>query len=381
MPDNVHTAFNAPFAKVVQAHFTNNYKQPIFIGTSVVKGGYYKYTDYFQDYDNFFVFDYSSFDSRIPRVVLQGAFTIVAIMFSEAYNHSTLMKIMVFIVSGYLDSTILAPGRRVFVKTRGTPSGSPWTSIINSLSNWIMVTSIFRKCKDYRCVSYKLSIQGDDIVVGTKGGFFSTRDSVNKFLNRLSSIYGCTIKPSSIMMSKSLFTPRIDQAINFLGNYYVLGFPVRHVDDYLEMLYCPRRKIKSAEDRLNRVRAYLIMCPFDCEASILCQKFLKYIYIRDWGMHEDVASELVRITIYTGLDLLSNPASVYVDMRAEAMGLRNHLNPWQMLKPNNRSLSASRGLLYRYLGHYVSDTYCTRKYKKSMKPLAYRFCALPCTWL
>lgn len=377
MPDNIVHAIGSPFAKLAQSHFTNNYQQPLFIGTTIVKNGYIKYIDYFNGYDSFFVFDYSKYDSSIPRAVVIAAFSIILKMFSDSYTKDEIFRIIMYLISTYIDTSVVTPGGWLYCKTRGTPSGSPFTTLINSLCNYLMVTTIFKAFKPFKNIEHKFSIQGDDIVVATKGYYFRKRKNVDLFLLTLSKTFGIKIKESSVLLSTSLFVSRLENSINFLGNYYVYGQPIRHYSDYIEMLSYPRRKIIDRNDRIDRAAAYLMMCPFESLASRIVYKFIIYCLIHDFGWEESLAIDYANEIHLKGFDLLTNSQSTYTDMRAQALGLRNHLNPWQKLIPTDYCNTIKQDQIEPYLGWWFGTT-SKRGLKSDPLPKIYKkMCALP----
>jgi len=88
-----------------------------------------------------------------------------------------------FIMDTMVNKRIILHNGNTFLCNNGMPSGHAWTSIINSIVNWIIWTSTVKNCPHIELAvsrDYSLCVQGDDIVLHCNA--LITEDNVKKIV-------------------------------------------------------------------------------------------------------------------------------------------------------------------------------------------------------
>lgn len=116
-------------------------------------------------YDGLIEADYSKFDSSVPREVVIKAFDIFKCLFGPM----TLLEERIYkmLKTNFLNSYVDIGDGRLFKKNSGIPSGSGFTSIIGSISNFIMLDEAFSVI-GLPEGSWDAIVYGDDCLIGLK---------------------------------------------------------------------------------------------------------------------------------------------------------------------------------------------------------------------
>jgi hypothetical protein len=108
--------------------------------------------------------DFSKFDSTVPARMIDDAFRV-------ARTHLDLddreLDVWRRYVNDFIHSRIIAPDGNVYQKHKGVPSGSAFTSIIDSIVNLILVSYMWEKLTGHSLPHDRVLVMGDDIIVGS----------------------------------------------------------------------------------------------------------------------------------------------------------------------------------------------------------------------
>jgi hypothetical protein len=199
--------------------------------------------------------DFSKFDSTIPARMIDDAFRV-------ARTHLELdekeMGVWRRYVNDFIHSRIIAPDGHVYQKHRGVPSGSAFTSIIDSIVNLILVSYMFEKCTGHSLNHDRVLVMGDDVIVGS-----NTRLDKGQLASAASDLgFVLSVEKSTITDTSREASGAFDENhTHFLGHWWVHSQPHRPTKELLQrMVYPERHKRRVPGEYLVRIAAYAMTC-------------------------------------------------------------------------------------------------------------------------
>jgi len=198
--------------------------------------------------------DFSKFDSTIPARMIDDAFRV-------ARTHLDLdekeMGVWRRYVNDFIHSRIIAPDGHVYQKHRGVPSGSAFTSIIDSIVNLILASYMFRKITGHSLSHDRVLVMGDDIIVGS-----NTRIDLGQLASAASDLgFVLSVEKSTITDTSRESRSFDDNRTHFLGHWWVHSQPHRPTKELLQrMVYPERHKKRVPGEHLVRIAAYAMTC-------------------------------------------------------------------------------------------------------------------------
>jgi hypothetical protein len=247
----------------------------IGVGSSFYQNGWKRYRKRFSKYLNCMFADFSRYDQNIIEELMVIAFGCARACYpkSEEIDNTFL-----YMMSGFIHKQVAIPGRFVYMISKGLPSGSPFTSLINSICAWLIWSYVF---KLVNIKNVDLMVYGDDTIAGIPG--------IQEFPENITDIIktelGVTVDPFEI----STFTSSEDQHLNanFLKTYDYFGFPGRTKEDVMELLMYPKKYSVNKWDNSFKITGTLYTGPGNpLSIDILCE-------FRDWLRNTFMAKEKV----------------------------------------------------------------------------------------
>lgn len=194
----------------------------------IIKLGYNKFSadsermcGEFSKYDTFINLDFSKLDSSLQGRLIHEAFNIIRFAFDIGRCEPWVSKLLSRIENWFRNTTVVLPSGELIVKPGGTPSGSDFVSIINSLCVSIAIIDGMRKAYSGEVhSSYGLAVYGDNTLIGintrSRNPDIRVRRGKSVF-NSLSSYlgeqFGLTINPDETRVVPFFFvkmaTPKI----------------------------------------------------------------------------------------------------------------------------------------------------------------------------
>jgi hypothetical protein len=167
-------------------------------------------------------------------------------------------------------------GGHVLQKERGIASGDPWTSIVGSVVNYMILHTV------YNPKFYKIFVFGDDSIIGyypegVPNIDVSTQSSpywIDKFVDLnyatkiLSNLYGITISVKKSYTCNISQISEIGMQMNdwtlcsqFLSNWFnISGLPVPRTSSVLQKLMYPERNKNSINWEKIRCISFYVQC-------------------------------------------------------------------------------------------------------------------------
>jgi len=177
--------------------------------------------------------DYSKFDSSISAQLIKDAFNICKTHLEMTSDEERLFD---EIIADFIHTRIVDHDANIWRVHRGVPSGSSFTSIIDSIVNIIVLQYVFMKLGGKSLSARDFSILGDDAIVGYDRKFHPAE------MARTAAQLGITI---STEKSVTVDTRRSD-AVSFLGHEWRLSKKDRNPNEIVKRMVFPERHAKRS---------------------------------------------------------------------------------------------------------------------------------------
>lgn len=200
--------------------------------------------------------DFSKFDSTIPAWLLKAAFTFVRSFFAEcpgadAYWEHEYRRLV--------HTAIVLPDGEVLRKSRGVASGDPWTSIMDSICNFIIIHAVYHPDGD----SLIIGTFGDDSLTGGAPVIISKLDMAAVAARALR-LFGVVVHPVKSYFSAHLCLDPGEEPSRRTASYLSMwfnpeGYPVPSATAVLAKLWHPERRRAEPSWEIVRVIALLYL--------------------------------------------------------------------------------------------------------------------------
>jgi len=156
--------------------------------------------------------DFSGFDATVPPFVIGDAFSILKTHLDLTDEEQDLYYRL---TNDFIHARIVLPDCSVYQKHRGIPSGSPFTSIIGSICNLLILNYIWIKLTGVALDENRVLVLGDDSIVATNSSV--SLDQIARAAGEVG---------MEISVDKSKVAARGDR-VEFLGHEWENGRPHR----------------------------------------------------------------------------------------------------------------------------------------------------------
>jgi hypothetical protein len=195
--------------------------------------------------------DFSRFDSSVPATMIADAFKIVRSLLDLTEDEETVWQRY---INDFIHSRLITETGEIFQKHKGIPSGSAFTSIIGSVVNLLVLNYAFMRVTGHTLKTDRVLVLGDDAIVAS-----NSRPPLDELARACSELgFTLSVDKSQIADSCKESVDPYTNRVNFLGHYWVHGYPRRPIHEILlRMKYPERHKYRSREESLMRQFAYL----------------------------------------------------------------------------------------------------------------------------
>lgn len=191
--------------------------------------------------------DFSKFDSSVPPWLIDIAFRILGTWFEECEKGPAWDTI----VNYFIHTPIIMPDGNVYRKSKGVPSGSYFTQLVDSVVNYIVIQYAMLTIVGKPVQDHKILVLGDDSLFGLDRHI--SLDAVARVLKAI----GFTLNVEKSDVS------RFGEPWHFLGHVWVRGIVDRPVLDLVKRAIFPEKPVNIKD---TRERIALRMIGLYCDA-------------------------------------------------------------------------------------------------------------------
>jgi hypothetical protein len=192
----------------------------------------------------FYSLDFSGFDSSIPPELVSFAFGVLKTHFRTFTEDE--QKSWDKVVDYFIHTPIMMPNGIVWQKHRGVPSGSYFTSMVDSIVNYLAITYAWLVTHGQPLDPDHILVLGDDSIVG---------HSVNVPLSKLADVLTDLNLVMNVQKTRVGYSGR--DWPHFLGHDWVWGMPDRDIEESWKQTSFPEKPsgIKDPHSRAM-IRAF-----------------------------------------------------------------------------------------------------------------------------
>jgi hypothetical protein len=174
-------------------------------------------------------------------------------------------------MSGTIFKNVVVPGRFIYKLLKALPSGSPFTSILTTLVNWLNWSTLV--CKySYYPNDFKMNLFGDDTIILLPNCFGW---SETRWAARFKAYCGYALDPCEI---KTFFARDWVNKPSFLKTKPNHSLPARDTRDLILSLSFTRgRNKRSYESYRGQVTGSMYSAPFNFAALEFAMNFRRYL--------------------------------------------------------------------------------------------------------
>lgn len=231
-------------------------------------------------YTKWYSLDYSQYDQTIPSWLIRDAFKLIWSCF-DRYTQTKYHRLFEVIVNDFINKSFISEGGKIITAHKGVPSGSMFTSVIDTLCNLIMILTYFYSLE----TKYEMEIPMDCIICGDDNLICTDYElDMDALSSYLSHNFGIIMNPEKC--SKSSYP---DQPPEFLSRVWLSRGAYRDPKVLLANMCYPERfrdYIKNRDLKPEMIiYSYYLAYPIGMRDLMDMNRFLEdfKLEIPKWG--------------------------------------------------------------------------------------------------
>jgi hypothetical protein len=224
--------FSQGFVQSISDYLIANKTSAMMIGASIFNGGYIRLRQPDDEAYHTLEGDWEYFDSHVMKEHIEASFSIFRLCFHKSDHYDNCFY---FMMSSLLNKNIIIPGGLTFQLNDGMPSGTPWTNLMNSLINWLILRDVLDMMYGKDSIRVKIQCGGDDFKL------FFPEDivlDIERFQHFASSRHGMVLPNSKIKIGRGGATCE-EEATSFYKTIFINGNPTIAMRDLEKRLALP----------------------------------------------------------------------------------------------------------------------------------------------
>jgi len=157
--DYVEFCVAKPYIKKIESFLFADDSNPIVIGKDTTGCRAMRLLKNFSHWGYNIEFDWSGWDSTVIADKIAAAFSVFRRMFPPSVE---IDNAFVYFCDGLINKYTICPDGNFFKVTRGMPSGSGWTTIVNSMVNALIMEELLISYGPFVGLSSSYQVSGDD---------------------------------------------------------------------------------------------------------------------------------------------------------------------------------------------------------------------------
>lgn len=193
--------------------------------------------------------DFSKFDSTVPAHMIDDAFRVARTHLDLDEKEDGVWRKY---VNDFIHSRIIAPDGMIYQKHKGVPSGSAFTSIIDSIVNLILISYMWQRLTGHELPHDRVLVMGDDVVVASNARL--TKSQLESAAAELG--FALSVAKTTIV-DTSDDTQEYNKRTHFLGYYWLHSQPRRPDHELIQrMVYPERHRKRERHEWVVRLLGY-----------------------------------------------------------------------------------------------------------------------------
>jgi len=249
----------------INKKYSNN---EILTGIDFMNGKFKYFHEKLGEYNYVIECDLKRFDQHTGTEVLKAAWAILRSCYPD---NSEMDRLFDYYASGFIYKNIVIPGGLLYRVKKSIATGSPFTTVIGSIVNWINWTVIMEDL-GIEPKYYHLMVYGDDTLICFKHEFMLPLEKIKKIAYQ---IHGIVIDPLSI--KKVNGNPLRDDMPTFLKTFSFFGLPGRKLSDMGEKAFYPEQSYRSLSEKIVRVGQLFFNPCHNPDTLLFLEIFLNFL--------------------------------------------------------------------------------------------------------
>lgn len=247
----ITTMWNEAFKRVDKS------KCECFMGQEVTNGMWKRIANWANPGQPVLELDWSEYDSTLTHNALVSAFCLLRTCFPKSRK---IDKLFIFVMSGTIHTHVVIRQRMIYRVSSGLPSGSPLTSIIGTIANWVLLNYTLMSEGMFNIDSeddFGLAVAGDDTLIKFNN-YQVDGDTLHFKHEEAHKICDTFKRKANLVVAEDDLNfciwgdggnvEEAEYAPSLLKTTIWNGIPGRRCGDLVKSLSCPERRITSYLD-------------------------------------------------------------------------------------------------------------------------------------
>jgi hypothetical protein len=303
MPETPVALIAAVLAKPIQeglmkANFMDKTLE-CYMGQPLTDGGWERISRFMVQGKIGIEIDWGKFDSTVIEQAMSASFRLMRSCYPPGKKTD---KLFVYVMSGTIYKNVALKQRFIYRLRKGLPSGTPFTSVLGTLCNWVLLNYLLRSQKLFgvsRPDDYSLAVAGDDTLIRinktvTSKDFIPTAEELVDIAKRATNL---ELDLDDLLVgyfgySAHEFSPKTqDENFSILKCMIWQGIPGRRLKDLIKPISCPTSKPTSILTYHDVICGYIENPIITPVAYSFLSQYSKWLepQVRDylgWGKHD-----------------------------------------------------------------------------------------------